>query len=103
MAVGRLLLTWLALILLLCGTIAASFLPIGEWRQPINLVIAAAKAGLILWIFMKLRTETVLVRLMAAVAGVLLFVFAAMLTADYAMRPIAAVASSHRAPAEQLP
>ncbi|WP_340318063.1 cytochrome C oxidase subunit IV family protein [Rhizorhabdus argentea] len=87
MNVGHLIWTWLALMLLLAATIGASFLPIGVWRQVINLVVAGAKASLILWIFMKLRDEPPLVRLKSGAAGVLLLVLAAMLTADYLLRP----------------
>lgn len=79
--------TWSALILLLMATIACSILPIGSWRQVINLVIAAAKAGLVLWFFMKLREEVLLVRLVGLAAGALLFVLLALLSADYALRP----------------
>lgn len=84
---GRLLLAWLALLVLLAATVAASLLPIGEWRQAVNLAIAGAKAAVILMIFMKLRSEGALVRLAFAISGVLLFVLAAMLTADYHLRP----------------
>lgn len=91
MSSPRLIAVWIALMLLLSATIAASFLPIGNWRQLINIVIAAAKAGLILWFFMQLRTESALVRLIAGSAGVLLFILAVMLTADYSLRPAASI------------
>lgn len=87
MAIRPLLLTWCALMLLLATTIAVSYLPIGGWRQAVALTIAGGKATLVLWVFMELRRETVLVRLMAAVAGALLLVLALMLTADYHLRP----------------
>jgi cytochrome c oxidase subunit 4 len=86
MRIGRLVLTWVALLVLLTLTIASSFLPIGEWRQLINLAIAAAKAALILWIFMKMREETALVRLAAITSAVLLLVLGGMLAADYELR-----------------
>jgi cytochrome c oxidase subunit 4 len=95
MSLPRLIAVWIALMLLLSATIAASFLPIGNWRQLINLAIAAAKAGLILWFFMELRSETALVRLIAGSAGALLFIFAVMLTADYSLRPAAFVSALH--------
>lgn len=90
MALKRLLFTWSALMLLLALTIGTTFLPIGDWRQLINLTIAGLKAALILWIFMNLWHEAPLVRLTAAIAGVLLFVMAVMLTADYHFRPVRA-------------
>jgi len=91
----RLIAVWIALMLLLSAAIAASFLPIGNWRQLINIVIAAAKAGLILWFFMQLRTESALVRLIAGSAGALLFILAVMLTADYSLRPAASIIAVH--------
>jgi len=87
MAIKPLLLTWIALMLLLAATVASILLPIGEWRQLVNLAIAACKAALILWIFMKLREEASLVRLMFATAAVLLTILATILAADYFLRP----------------
>lgn len=86
MRVGRLVFTWVALLVLLSLTIASSFLPIGEWRQIINFAIAVAKAALILWIFMKMREETALIRLAAVTAAVLLLVLGGLLAADYGLR-----------------
>jgi cytochrome c oxidase subunit 4 len=80
-------LAWCGLILLLTTTVAASYLPIGAWRQVIALTIAGAKAALVLWIFMEFRRETTLVRLVAAVAGALLFIMTLMLAADDHLRP----------------
>ena len=94
-----LLLAWLALMLLLAATVGASLLPIGQWRQVVNLAIAGAKAAIILLLFMKLWTETPLVRLAFAASGVLLLVLALLLTADYHLRPqpdrIATIASAN--------
>jgi cytochrome c oxidase subunit 4 len=87
MRLGPLLVAWLALMLMLAATVGASLLPIGAWRQAINLVIAGAKAAVILAIFMKLRSETALVRLTFAASGALLIAFASLLAADYQLRP----------------
>jgi cytochrome c oxidase subunit 4 len=87
MKAAPLLLAWIALMLLLAATVGASLLPIGGWRQAINLAIAGTKASIILWIFMKLRSETALVRLAFGASGVLLIVLASLLTADYHLRP----------------
>src|SRR3546814_5082195 len=86
MSVKPLICTWVALILLLLATIASSFLPIGNWRQVISLLIAATKAGLVLWLFMKLRDEALLVRLTGLAAAALLFILGALMSADYALR-----------------
>jgi cytochrome c oxidase subunit 4 len=86
MKLAPLLLAWIALMALLAATVAASLLPIGEWRQAINLGIAGTKAAVILLIFMKLRQETGLVRLAFAASGALLMVLAGLLTSDYHLR-----------------
>jgi caa(3)-type oxidase subunit IV len=101
MDLKRLFLTWIALMVLLGATTVASMLPIGMWRQVINLMIAGAKAAFILAIFMKLRSETLLVRLSFGASGVLLAVFATMLTADYHLRP--APPTGQRPPVAGLP
>jgi cytochrome c oxidase subunit 4 len=93
-----LLLTWCGLILLLAATVAASYLPIGAWRQVIALAIAGTKAALVLWIFMEFRDETTLARLVAAVAAALLFVMTLMLAADYHLRPWTQTAGPTPAP-----
>lgn len=86
MRLRRLFLTWVALLVLLSMTIATSFLPIGNWRQLANMGIALAKAGLIVWIFMKMRQETALVRLAGVIAAVLLLVLGSLLACDYFFR-----------------
>lgn len=88
-------LTWGALMLLLALTIAASYLPIGGWHQVVSLTIAGAKAALILWIFMGLRSEGTLVRLMASTVGVLLLILTIMLSADYHLRPMTTVRDAY--------
>ncbi len=47
-------LVWLALSLLLATTLGGAYLPIGVWKLPLALTIAAAKAGLVIAIFMGL-------------------------------------------------
>ncbi|MEK0083961.1 cytochrome C oxidase subunit IV family protein [Benzoatithermus flavus] len=59
---------YLALLVLLAATTAASFVDLGVWNAVVNLGIAALKAGLVAWFFMELRRAAALVRL-AAVAG----------------------------------
>jgi cytochrome c oxidase subunit 4 len=68
----RLVLVWAALAALLALTVALTFAPIGAWRLPASLAIAAAKAGLIVWVFMELRREGGLTRLAALVGLVFL-------------------------------
>ncbi|TPE51047.1 cytochrome C oxidase subunit IV family protein [Amaricoccus solimangrovi] len=69
MSVTRLLvLTWAALLLLLALTVAASFLLVGPPSLAAGIGIAAAKAALIFWVFMHLREDTGLLRVVAIAA-----------------------------------
>lgn len=86
MGAARYVWTWAALLLLLAATVAATFLPIGDWRQLANLAIAVVKAGLIAVMFMKLRSEPTPVALAFLAAATLLIVFAALLATDFALR-----------------
>lgn len=85
----RLLLAWLALLVMLGLTLAAALLPLGSLKPWIGYGIAAAKAGTIAWIFMNMRGEGGLLRL-ATGATVLWVVFLLCLTAaDYLTRDLA--------------
>jgi cytochrome c oxidase subunit 4 len=63
-----LVLVWLALMVLLTITVAATFAPFGPWKVAINMAVAFAKAGLIFWFFMHLKEQTWLARLVAVAA-----------------------------------
>lgn len=56
---------YLALVVLLAATVGATFLSLGPWAIVANLMIAAAKAALILWFFMELAQAAALTRLFA--------------------------------------
>ena len=79
------LLIWGALMLLVLATLGYAYLPHGPFKAETGLAIAAAKAGLIAWVFMQLRAAAGIVR-MAALAGLTwatflyLFAFADFLT-----------------------
>jgi cytochrome c oxidase subunit 4 len=80
------LIIWAALLLLLAATVGSAFVPLGPFNAIINIGIAAAKTGLVLLFFMKLRSSSELLRL-AALAGVFWLSFMFMLTAsDYLTR-----------------
>jgi cytochrome c oxidase subunit 4 len=85
-SVARLLLAWAALLGLLAMTVGAAFLPIGGAKPWVALMIAAAKAAVILWFFMELRRDSGISRL----AGIAAFLWIAMLlvlsAADYVTR-----------------
>ena len=62
------LIVWGALMALLALTVALSFAPLGPFRLAVSLAIAAAKAALIYWVFMDLRTADGLTRIAALCA-----------------------------------
>jgi cytochrome c oxidase subunit 4 len=62
------LIVWAALMALLALTVALSFAPLGPFRLAASLAIAAAKAALIYWVFMDLRTADGLTRIAALCA-----------------------------------
>lgn len=78
--------TWLGLMALLALTVASTFAPIGALKPVVNLAIAFAKAGLIFWMFMHLREQKWLIRIMALAALVWLAILAAMTHADLLTR-----------------
>lgn len=62
----RLALAWLALIALMLLSLASAYVPLGAWNLAIGLGIAALKAAIVLWCFMRLAEGSVLLRLVAA-------------------------------------
>jgi cytochrome c oxidase subunit 4 len=84
-----LVLVWLGLMLLLTATVAVTFAPLGPMKPFFNLAIAATKAGLILWVFMHLREQPGLNRLLALAAGAWLTILIAMTLIDLATRGLA--------------
>jgi cytochrome c oxidase subunit 4 len=70
-----------ALLALLVLTTASAFLNLGAFNGPVNFGIAAAKASLVYWFFMELRTADGLVRLAALSV---IFWLAVLLCADAA-------------------
>lgn len=87
-ACKRLILVWLALMLLLGLTCAIAFLHMGIWNSVVNLGIAVVKASLVGYFFMHLATERAVIRLCAAVALLTLALLFAISAADYATRTI---------------
>jgi cytochrome c oxidase subunit 4 len=67
---GKLLLTWLALLALLALEIGASFLPLSPAARPLILIPALAMLGIVVTSFMQVGRGPVIVRLFAA-AGLL--------------------------------
>jgi cytochrome c oxidase subunit 4 len=94
--IRRFMRVWLALMVLLTLTLSSAYLHWGVWNGVVNLVIAAAKAALVVLFFMHLEQERAVIRLCAAIALFTLALLFAIGGSDYATRVI------HRAP-WQLP
>jgi cytochrome c oxidase subunit 4 len=77
---------WIGLFALLALTVALSFAPLGPFRLTVSLAIAAAKAGLIYWVYMDLRKEDGLTRIVALAALFFLAVLLLMSGLDFAVR-----------------
>jgi len=63
METRRLILAWLILMALLASTVTLALLPIGPLKPWAAFMIALAKASIIYWVFMEVRSENTLVRL----------------------------------------
>ncbi len=75
-----------SLLLLLAATAAASSLPLGAFKAPLALAIAAAKAFVIFTVFMQLRYERGLVRVFALAGFFWLGILGSLTLADYLTR-----------------
>lgn len=82
---------WLALMVLLALTTALAFVPLGTANLFISLAIAAAKALLVLLLFMELKASSALIRAAAAAGFFWLAIMIALTTADYTHRTDARV------------
>jgi cytochrome c oxidase subunit 4 len=80
------LLTWGALCLLLLVTTALAFVPLGQANLSVSLIIAAIKAGLVGWVFMRLSARESLNPLAASAGFIWIFVMFLLMGADYYTR-----------------
>ena len=77
---------FIALLVLLVATVAAAFLPLGDWHFPIAMTIATAKAVLIVLFFMHVLHSHRLT-MVTAIAGFLwLAILLALTLSDYRSR-----------------
>ena len=86
MSAGRVLRCWVALMALLALTTGLAFVPLGTANLFISLAIAAAKALLVLIVFMELKGSSGLIRAAAAAGFFWLAIMIALTTADYTHR-----------------
>ena len=78
--------TWIALLALLAITCGSSYIPMGRLNVAINVGVAAIKAMLVVLVFMHLRTERPLIRLVAVVGLIWLTILAGLSMTDFAGR-----------------
>ena len=86
MSAGTVLRCWLALMVLLALTTGLAFAPLGAATLFVSLTIAAAKALLVLLLFMELKAGNALVRTYAAAGFFWLLIMIALTAADYTHR-----------------
>ena len=80
------LLVWVALCVLLAATCIIAYIPLGVANLPISLAIAAMKAALIGFFFMRLREDTPLNRLAAFIGPAWVLIMFILIGADYFTR-----------------
>lgn len=77
---------WLALLALLALTVVLAQVDLGGANTAVALLIAAAKAALVLWFFMQLRVADVATRIAAGAGLLLLAALLALALVDYSAR-----------------
>lgn len=79
-------LVWIALVALMLTSLGSAYLDLGGLNMAAGLVIAAIKAALVVWCFMRLREAGPLVRLVAVTAIGVCAIQAALTGLDYRTR-----------------
>ena len=79
-------LVWLALIGLLAVTLASAYVPLGWANSAINLAIAVAKALLVAFFFMHLRSAHYMLRIAATAGFFWLAILIGLSLTDFAIR-----------------
>ena len=80
--------TFIVLLLLLAATVAASYVPLGEFNVVIPLAIAAAKTFLVMLFFMHVRLSGRLIWIYAGVGFLWLGILIALTMSDVLTRPV---------------
>ena len=79
-------LAWLALLALMLASLGSAYLRLGPWNMVAGLTIAAIKAALVAWLFMRLREAGPLIRLVAVVGLGVWLILVALSGVDYQTR-----------------
>ena len=77
---------WAALMVLLGATTAVAYVPLGRFNVVLALAIAAAKALIVVIVFMELRRSSGLVRVFAAAGFLWLTILLGLTASDYTTR-----------------
>lgn len=93
--------TWAALIALMLASLGSAYLKLGAWNMVGGLVIAAIKAALVAWLFMRLRESGPLVRLVAGVGLGVWLILVVLSGVDYETR--ATTSAAVQRPQQLLP
>lgn len=98
-------LAWIALIVLMLASLGSAYLKLGPWNVATGLLIAALKAAIVAWLFMRLRDAGPLIRLVAIAGLGLWSIQVALSGVDYATRSVtpAVVESPRQVPPLQAP
>ena len=79
---------WLALLVLMLASLGSAYLKLGPWNMVAGLAIAAVKAAIVAWLFMRLRESGALIRLVAVVGLGVWFILLALSGVDYETRHV---------------
>jgi cytochrome c oxidase subunit IV len=70
----------------LAATVAVAYVPLGAWNLSVAMIIASAKASLVVLIFMHVRYAPKLTWIVVAAGGIWLAILIAIAQIDYATR-----------------
>ena len=79
---------WLALLALMLASLGSAYLKLGPWNMVAGLAIAALKAAIVAWLFMRLREAGPLIRLVAVAGLGVWFILLALSGVDYETRHV---------------
>jgi len=84
----RIAITWAALIALMLASLGSAYLKLGPWNLVGGLAIAAVKAALVAWWYMRLRDAGPLIRLVAGVGLGTWLILVVLSGVDYGTRAV---------------
>ena len=79
---------WIALLVLMSSSLGSAYLKLGAFNMVAGLAIAAIKAALVAWLFMRLREAGPLIRLVAVIGVGVWFILIGLSGVDYETRAL---------------